>query len=72
MDEFTVARRGAHVSVPLLRLDHALLTKETSPLEPGIVDHKYYVRDIGDVRELTVKGGQERLHLVAVSHLPRR
>lgn len=71
MDVFTVVRRGAHVSVPLLSSDHALLTKETSPLEPGVVDHKYYVRDIGDVRELTVKGGNERLHLVALTHLPR-
>ena len=70
MDVFTVLRRDAHVSVPLLWSDHALLTKETSPLEPGIVDHKYYVRDIGDVRELTVKGGHERLHLVSLSHVP--
>jgi hypothetical protein len=71
MDVFTVLRRGAHVSVPLLASDHALLTKETSPLEPGVVDHKYYVRDIGDVRELTVKGGHERLALVGITHLPR-
>lgn len=71
MDVFTVVRRAAVVSVPLLRSDHALLTKETTPLERGVVDHKYYVRDIGDVRELTVKGGNERLHLVALSHVPR-
>lgn len=70
-DVFTVLRRGAHVAVPFLRSDHALLTKETSPLEPGVVDHKYYVRDLGDVREVTVKGGHERLRLVAVRHLPR-
>ena len=50
-------RDGAKVSVRLLRSHHALLTKETFPLEPGVVDHKYYVRDIGDVREATVHGG---------------
>jgi hypothetical protein len=72
MDVFTVLRHGAHVSVPMLWSDHALLTKETSPLEPGVVDHKYYVRDIGTVREVTVKGGHERLHLVAIAHSPRR
>jgi hypothetical protein len=71
MDVFTVLRRGVHVSVPMLWSDHALLTKETSPLEPGVVDHKVYVRDIGDVREVTVRGGHERLHLVAMTHLPR-
>ena len=43
---------------------HALLTRETTALEPGVVDHKYYVRDIGTVRELTVKGGSESLRLV--------
>jgi len=69
-DTFTVVRRGAHVVVPLLATHHALLTKETTPLEPGVVDHKYYVRDIGDVRELTVKGGNESLWLVAVTHRP--
>jgi hypothetical protein len=72
MDVFTVLRRGARVSVPFLWSSHALLTRETTPLEPGVVDHKYYVRDIGDVREVTVKGGSERLHLVAMRHLPRR
>lgn len=69
MDVFTVVRRGAHVSVPLLWSDHALLTRETTPLERGVVDHKYYVRDVGDVREVTVKGGNERLHLVAMTHV---
>ena len=70
-DVFTVVRRGARVVVPLLHTHHALLTRETTVLEPGVVDHKYYVRDIGTVRELTVKGGSESLRLVAITHLPR-
>jgi hypothetical protein len=70
-DVFTVVRRGAHVVVPLLNTRHALLTRETTVLEPGVVDHKYYVRDIGTVREVTVKGGSESLRLVALTHLPR-
>ena len=71
LDVFTVLRRGAHVVVPLMNTHHALLTKETTALEPGVVDHKYYVRDIGSVRELTVKGGSESLWLVGLTHLPR-
>ena len=71
-DVFTVVRRGAHVVVPLVDTHHALLTRETTVLEPGVVDHKYYVRDIGTVRELTVKGGTESLRLVKLTHLPRR
>jgi hypothetical protein len=70
-DVYTVVRRGAHVRVPLMDTRHALLTRETTVLEPGVVDHKYYVRDIGTVRELTVKGGSESLSLVAVRHRPR-
>ena len=57
--------------VPLINTRHALLTRETTVLEPGVVDHKYYVRDIGTVRELTVKGGTESLRLVSLTHLPR-
>ncbi|WP_353507612.1 hypothetical protein [Intrasporangium sp.] len=70
-DVFTVVRRGAHVVVPILDTRHALLTRETTVLEPGVVDHKYYVRDLGTVRELTVKGGSESIRLVSVSHVPR-
>jgi hypothetical protein len=71
-DVYTVARRDAHVTVPLLDTHHALLTKETTVLEPGVVDHKYYVRDLGTVREQTIKGGSESLHLVSLTHRPRR
>jgi hypothetical protein len=71
LDVFTVQRRDAHVVVPLMNTTHALLTKETTALEPGVVDHKYYVRDIGSVRELTVRGGSESLWLLGVTNLPR-
>jgi hypothetical protein len=43
-----------------------LLTKEWTPLEPRIIDHKYYVRGIGEVRETTVKGPLETLSLVRI------
>jgi hypothetical protein len=42
-----------------------LLTQETTPLEPGVLDHKFYVRGIGTVLEQTEKGGDERNELVA-------
>ena len=52
-----------------LSAHRALLTKEWTPLEPGTIDHKYYVRGIGTVLEQTVKGGDERNALVSV-HRP--
>jgi hypothetical protein len=70
-DVYTVVRREARVTVPMLRTNDALLTRETTVLEPGVLDHKYYVRDIGTVREVTVKGGSESLRLVSLTHRPR-
>lgn len=70
-DQFEVIRRGASVTVPALSSSSAILTKETTPLEPGVVDHKFYVRDIGVVLEKTVKGGHETGRLVAIRHRPR-
>lgn len=46
---------------------NALLTKEWTPLEPGTIDHKFYVRGIGTVFEQTQKGGNERNELIAVT-----
>jgi hypothetical protein len=44
----------------LTRNGSALLTKEWTPLEPGVIDHKHYRRGVGTVLEETVKGGSER------------
>jgi hypothetical protein len=46
--------------------ERVLLTKEWTPLEPGKIDHKMYVRGIGTVLEQTHKGGDERAELVSV------
>jgi hypothetical protein len=59
---------AARVHVPWGNSTRALLTKEWTPLEPGVVDHKYYVRGIGTVLEHTVKGGSERNELVSFSN----
>ena len=44
-----------------------LLTKEWSPLEPGVIDHKMYVRGIGTILEQSQKGPNERNELVAIT-----
>ena len=45
----------------------AVVTKEWSPLETGVVAHKYYGAGAGDVKEVAVKGPLETLVLVDVS-----
>ncbi|HET7485989.1 MAG TPA: hypothetical protein VFJ64_11530 [Solirubrobacterales bacterium] len=64
-DHFKVLDLNADVSVPFVSSHHALRTKEWTPLEPKVLDNKYYVRGIGTVREIAVKGPVERLRLVS-------
>jgi hypothetical protein len=66
-DHFRVLSLTAHVRTPGASSSRALLTKEWTPLEPGVIDHKYYVRGIGTVLEQTVEGGDERNTLVSFS-----
>jgi hypothetical protein len=40
-----------------------LRTAETTALEPGVLDNKFYLRGVGSVLETTVKGGHETLRL---------
>ena len=65
-DHFRVLSLSATVSVPYTRSEQALLTKEWTPLEPGVIDHKLYVRGVGMVKEEAVKGARERAVLLSV------
>ena len=65
-DHFQVLSVDSTVKVPYMSSRHAVLTREWTPLEPGVIDHKVYVRGIGTVLEKAVKGGTERAELVAV------
>ena len=64
-DHFQVLQLDAAVVVPFAMERHAMLTKEWTPLEPGVIDHKYYARGIGTVLEQTAKGPLERNELVS-------
>jgi hypothetical protein len=62
-----VLRTGVSVSTPYRGFRNAIETRDWSPLEPGVVEHKYYARGIGEVRSLLVEGGAERMALVSVT-----
>ncbi len=64
-DHFRVVQRHARVSVPFVSTRRALRTREWTPLEPGVIDNKYYVRGTGTVREVAVKGPVEKLRLIS-------
>jgi hypothetical protein len=64
-DHFKVI--GSFNTVSPAGAPNAVLTEEWTPLEPGTLDDKLYVRGIGTVLEQTVKGGKERNLLVSVT-----
>jgi hypothetical protein len=65
-DRYRALRKNASVRTRYVHSDHALLTEEQTRLEPGVVDHKYYVAGIGIVKEITVRGGAESDQLVDI------
>src|SRR5439155_20125721 len=65
-DHFLVLDLHASVSTTAASSHDALLTKEWTPLEPGVLDHKLYVRGVGLVVEQSIKGPVERASLVSV------
>ena len=60
------------VKTPFGRFSHALLTRETTALEPGVAEEKSYAPCVGLVRAVTVKGGKGVSSLVAVQNAPSR
>ncbi len=62
--EFLKGHAEDHFKV-LRRTKNTLLTREWTPLEPGVIDHQHYRRGVGTVLEVTVKGGEERNVLVS-------
>ena len=55
-DRFRILSMATSISTPAVSSTTAMLTKETTPLEPDVVDHKYYVQGIGTVKEQQVAG----------------
>jgi hypothetical protein len=55
------------VKVPFGSFTEVVRTKDFTPLEPDVVEHKYYARGVGFVLEVMVEGGSDRLELVEVT-----
>lgn len=56
------------VTVPYGTFNNCLQTAEWNPLEPGVVEHKFYAEDVGLLRAVAVKGesGYEDLTEITV------
>jgi hypothetical protein len=63
-----IADLTASVKAPFVSSNGALKTEEFSLLEPGVLDNRYYVHNLGLVREQTIRGGSDILELVSVKN----
>jgi hypothetical protein len=52
------------VSVPFGRFDHVVMTKDFTPLDPSVLEHKFYAAGVGPVLVLAVSGSSEREELI--------
>ena len=55
-------------TVPFGSFTRVLQTREFTPLEPGVVEQKFFAKGIGFLRSVMVKGGTEEFHLVAIRY----
>lgn len=52
------------VQVPQGTFDSVLMTKDFTPLQPEILEHKFFARGVGMVLALAISGGSDREELV--------
>ena len=63
-DAAEVLSLNERVTVPYGSFGDVLETKDFTPLEPDLVEHKYYAKGVGPVKAVTVSGGTDREELV--------
>jgi hypothetical protein len=66
-DAYRVISMDGTVTVPYGTFSNAMVTEETTVLEPLVVARKYYVKGIGQVYEVDVKGSTEYAKLVSIT-----
>jgi hypothetical protein len=63
-DAAQVLSLGMRAKVPAGLFDQVLVTKDYTPLEPKLLEHKFYAPGVGPVLAITVKGGSGRMELL--------
>jgi hypothetical protein len=53
------------VEVPFGSYENVLMTKDFTPLQPDVLEHKFYARGVGMVLALAISGGSDREELVS-------
>ena len=63
-DEGFVLSTDEQAEVPTGLYEHTLMTRDTSPLEPKLVELKFYAPGVGPVMEVPISGESGRTVLV--------
>jgi hypothetical protein len=66
-DMATVLNLDGTITVPFGTFNNCLVTQEFSPLEPGVLEDKFYAPGVGFLASSVLQGGNERLWLVSVT-----
>jgi hypothetical protein len=69
-DAAQVLSLDMRAKVPAGLFDQVLVTKDYTPLEPNLLEHKFYAPGVGLVLAITVKGGSSRAELLRFEHAP--
>jgi hypothetical protein len=69
-DAARVLSLDMRAKVPAGLFNRVLATKETTPLEPDLVEHKFYASGVGPVLAIDVKGGSSREELLRYQLAP--
>jgi hypothetical protein len=64
-DEGAVVKLDAQAEVPFGHFDPALMTQDTNPLEPKVLEFKFYAEGVGPVLAVSVSGGSDREELLS-------
>jgi hypothetical protein len=64
-DEAVVLSVDEQAEVPQGSYQDVLMTKDLNPLEPDLLEHKFYAKGVGPVLAITVSGGASREELVS-------
>jgi hypothetical protein len=63
-DEGEIVSLDEQAEVPAGHFRPALMTKDTNPLEPKVLEFKFYAEDVGPVLAVSVSGGSDREELL--------
>lgn len=64
-DEAEILSLDRQAEVPFGHFKPALMTADTNPLEPKVLEFKFYARDVGPVLAVAVSGGSDREELLS-------